>query len=196
MVAQASFTGMVTTPAAVSASEVADIEAVLVVLGLLAVGALVVAVAVPRTRPAVVASMAGTGTLLAAGIALLATGGSLWFSEGAGFPPCELCWYQRIAMYPLVVVLGIAGFRDSATGRLTGTVIAVLGLAVSSWHIVVEATPDSGGGGCDPDNPCTIRWVEGLGFWTIPRLAAGCFVIIIVLVLLDHFALRHRKDPS
>lgn len=187
---------MATTPAAINASEVADIEAVLVLLGLVAVGALVVAFAVPRTRPAVATYVAGTGTLLAAGIAVLATGGSLWFSEGAGFPPCELCWYQRIAMYPLVVVLGMAGFRDSATGRLTGIVIATLGLAVSAWHIVVEAFPDAAGGGCDPDNPCTIRWVEGLGFWTIPRLAAGCFIIIIALTLLDHLAGRGRKDPS
>ncbi len=180
--------------AAMSAAEVADIEAVLVILGLVSVAALVIAFATPVLRPRVEPYLAGTGTLLAAGIALLATAGSLWFSEGAGFPPCELCWYQRIAMYPLVVVLGIAGIRGSATGRITGVVIAVVGSAVSAWHIVVETFPDASGGGCDPANPCTIRWVEGLGTWTIPRLATGCFVLIICLTMLDHIASRDRKD--
>ena len=56
-------------------------------------------------------SVAGQGLRLAWAMATIAMLGSLYYSEVAGFPPCEYCWYQRIAMYPLVVILGIAMVR-------------------------------------------------------------------------------------
>jgi len=178
----------------VTPAEVADVEGVLVTAGLVAALAIAIASTNVAIRARVGDALSGTGTWIAAGIALLATGGSLWFSESAGFPPCQLCWYQRIAMYPLVVVLGIAAVRRSATGRITGITIAAVGLAVSGWHILVENYPSLDAGGCDPDNPCTIRWVEGLGFWTIPRMAAGCFALILVLTTVDHLTQRTPKD--
>ena len=181
--------------AALEAAEVADIEGVLVTLGLVAVVLGLVASTGPRLRGRIAAVAGGTGALLAAGVAALATAGSLWYSEGAGFPPCELCWYQRIAMYPLVVILGLAAVRGSATGRITGLVVAGLGLTVSAWHNLIETFPDLDTGGCDASNPCTIRWVEGLGFWTIPRMAAGCFVVIIALTAADHLSHRARHAP-
>jgi hypothetical protein len=97
--------------AALDAAEVADIEGVLVSVGLALVVIAAIAAISPGPRRRIVDGLVGNGALLGAGIAALATAGSLWFSEGAGFPPCELCWYQRIAMYPLVVVLGMAAFR-------------------------------------------------------------------------------------
>jgi len=175
-------------------AEVADVEGILITVALLAVVALGFAAFSPDLRARIVGALGGTGTWIAAGIALLAMGGSLWFSESAGFPPCQLCWYQRIAMYPLVVVLGIAAIRRSATGRITGITIAAIGLTVSAWHILVENYPSLDSGGCDPDNPCTIRWVEGLGFWTIPRMAAASFALILVLTTVDHLSQRIPKD--
>ena len=177
---------------ALDAAEVADVEGVLVTVGLVVVVAGLLGSLHPGVRHRIRDTVAGTGSLLAAGVAALAMAGSLWFSESAGFPPCELCWYQRIAMYPLVVILGIAALRRSATGRITGLVVAVLGLAVSVWHNLIETFPSLDTGGCAADNPCTIRWVEGLGFWTIPRLAAGCFVVIIALTAADHLSVRAR----
>lgn len=115
-------------------------------------------------------------------VAVGATAGSLWFSEVSHFPPCELCWYQRIAMYPLAVVLTIAAVRRDAGIRTYAIPIAVLGLAVSAWHNYVETFPERSAGGCDPTNPCTIRWVEGLGFWTIPRMAFVSFAAILGLL--------------
>ena len=178
------------------AAQVADVEGVLVSAGLVGLALLLAATAHPRLRREIVVPLAGSGTALAAGIALLATLGSLWFSEEAGFPPCELCWYQRIAMYPLVVVLGIAGFRDGASARLAGLVLALAGLAVSIWHNIIETFPDIESGSCDPAAPCTVRWVEGLGFWTIPRMAAACFVLIIGLTAIDHFVRRRPEETS
>jgi disulfide bond formation protein DsbB len=152
---------------------------------LLVVGLLLLRITAPARFASVRAAMAGTGPMLAGIVAILATAGSLWFSEGAHFPPCELCWYQRIAMYPLAVVLPIAAWRRDAGIRPYALAIAGIGLAVSAWHNYIETFPDRDPGGCDPTNPCTIRWVEGLGFWTIPRMAALCFVLIITLLVLD-----------
>lgn len=185
-----------TTFDGLDAHEVADVEGVLVTVGLMVALGLVLACLTPGGRRTVGRYVEGTGTLLAAGVALLATLGSLWFSERGGFPPCELCWYQRIAMYPLVPILALAGYRGSATGRVTGLVVAGAGLLVSGWHNLIETYPSLDSGSCDVANPCTIRWVEGLGFWTIPRLAAGCFVVIIVLTAADHLAHRSHRPPT
>jgi disulfide bond formation protein DsbB len=111
--------------------------------------------------------------------------GSLWFSEGANFPPCKLCWFQRIAMYPLAVLLPVAAWRDDRTFRPYALILAGLGLAVSAWHNAIETFPSLDKGGCDPTNPCTVRWVEGLGFWTIPRMALAAFCLVGAALLID-----------
>lgn len=136
------------------------------------------------------------GRLSAWLVAAIATGGSLWFSEVAGFPPCILCWYQRIAIYPLVVVLGVRALRrhGSPDLRLAGLVIVGLGLAVNLWHVAIETFPDLDTGACDAAVPCTVRWVEGLGVFTIPRLATVVLVLIGLALLLDRTDGRDRDD--
>jgi len=151
----------------------------------LLVGLLWLRVLAPDRFRTVQVAVAGQGPALGAIVAVLATAGSLWFSEGAHFPPCELCWYQRIAMYPLVVLLGLAAIRRDRSVRPYGIAVAGTGLAVSAWHNVVETFPDVHASSCDPTNPCTIRWVEGLGFWTIPRMAFVSFALILTVLLLD-----------
>ena len=169
---------------------VADVLGVLAVAGVAAAAVLLLGLAVPTLRSRLIGPLVGSGTTLAAGVAVIATGGSLWFSEAAGFPPCELCWYQRIAMYPLVVVLAVAVRTRERSALLIAQLLAGAGLAVNAWHLYIETFPDSGGGSCDPTNPCTLRWVEGLGFWTIPRLATVCFVLILLLTTIDRRTIR------
>ena len=170
----------------VDASQVADLEGTVATASVVALVVLaLVRVASPGRFGAVRAALAGTGLALGATVALAATAGSLWFSEAAHFPPCKLCWYQRIAMYPLVVLLGLGALRRDRSVRLYGIVVASIGLAVSAWHNVIETFPTVSTGSCDPANPCTIRWVEGLGFWTIPRMAALSFVLILTVLTLD-----------
>jgi disulfide bond formation protein DsbB len=170
----------------IDASQLADLEGALVTAGLLLlVGLLVTRVAAPATFRDVQATVAGFGPALGGGVAVLATVASLWFSKGTHFPPCELCWYQRIAMYPLAVVLPMAAWRHDRGIRPYGLVLASLGLIVSTWHNFIETFPERDPGGCDPTNPCTIRWVEGLGFWTIPRMAFVCFLLVIAALLID-----------
>lgn len=177
-----------------NAQQVADVLAVLVSAGVgLTVLVAVGVTASAEVRRRVLAVAPGTGTTLAALVAAGATAASLWFSEGAGLPPCELCWYQRIAMYPLVVVCGLAGLRRSATGRITAVILAAGGLVVSTWHTVIQLWPDLRSGACDPANPCSVRWVEGLGVFTIPRMAAAWFALIIVWTVTDHIASAHME---
>jgi len=120
---------------------------------------------------------------LATAIAAVTTLGSLYYSEIAGYPPCTLCWYQRIAIYPQVIVLGVAALRRDREVWRTAIPLAVVGAAISVWHIVIERLP-SLAGPCDPSNPCTIKWVEEFGFLTVPAMAlvAGLAFIALTLV--------------
>lgn len=137
-----------------------------------------------------------SGLALAAAVAVVATAGSLYLSEGAHFLPCRLCWYQRIAMYPLAVVLVIAAWRRDASVRWYTLPLAIGGLAVSLWHLAVEHL-GIGEGACEITNPCSIRWVEHFGFVTIPFMAACGFVAIIVLTTIaDPMASELHDDQT
>ena len=170
----------------VDADQVADVLGTAASAGvLLIVGVVLLRLLAPARFAAVQSAVRGSGPALGALVAGLAMAGSLWFSEAAHFPPCELCWFQRIAMYPLGVVLFVAALRRDPGIRPYGLVLAGLGLAVSAWHNVVETFPSVPAGSCDPVNLCTIRWVEGLGFWTIPRMAFVAFALVLTVLLID-----------
>jgi disulfide bond formation protein DsbB len=121
---------------------------------------------------------------LAFAVAGVATVGSLYFSEVAHFRPCVLCWSQRIFMYPLAVVLGIAWWRRDGAIRVYAIPLAALGAFIASYHVVLERFPSLESGSCDPAAPCTTRWVEALGYLTIPTMALTGFITVIVLLLL------------
>ena len=169
-----------------NADQIADVLGTLATAGVLAIVAVVtVRVAAPARLESLRDAVSGSGTALAGAVAVVAMGASLWFSKGAHFPPCELCWYQRIAMYPLALVLPVAAWRNDRSIRPYALLLAGVGLVVSAWHNLIETFPSIDSGACDPTNPCTLRWVEGLGFWTIPRMAAVAFVLVLTALLLD-----------
>jgi disulfide bond formation protein DsbB len=138
--------------------------------------------AMARARTTLATTVAPQALALATLVALTCTLGSLYLSEVAHYEPCLLCWYQRIAMYPLVVVLGVAAVRRDAGARFTAYVLAGIGSAISVWHLAVEANPDLASGSCDPTNPCSIKWVEEFGYLTIPGMALSGFLLIITLL--------------
>ncbi|MFA9431575.1 disulfide bond formation protein B [Egicoccus sp. AB-alg2] len=160
----------------------AVVERTLALLALLAIGVSVACV-VALVRGRVPAVLRDQALWLATAVAMVCTGGSLYLSEIAGYLPCVLCWYQRIAMYPLVVVVGVAALRRDVSAWLTTLPIAAIGAGVAAWHVAVERWPSLGGGVCDAAAPCTIRWVEEFGFLTIPTMALIGFVTISLLVL-------------
>ena len=121
---------------------------------------------------------------LAFAVATVATLGSLYYSEVAHFPPCRLCWYQRIAMYPLVPMLGLAALRGDQSVRRHALLLACIGAPISAWHVLVERFPGLEAGACDPANPCSLIWVDTFGYLTIPAMALSAFALIAVLLVI------------
>jgi len=135
------------------------------------------------------------GPLYAAWIvALAATLGSLFFGEVMGLPPCTLCWYQRICMYPLALLLPVGILlRDPRAARY-GLPLAAVGLAIAAYHnlLYYHVIPESLAP-CTEGVSCTTRQIEWLGFVTIPSLAlAGFAAILVCLVAYDRGARRAR----
>ena len=134
---------------------------------------------------------------LAAVVALVCTLGSLYLSDVAHFPPCKLCWYQRVAMYPQVVVLGVAAIRRDHGIRLTAGILSGIGACISIYHLLIERYPSlSSSTSCDPTNPCGIKWVERFGYLTIPGMALSGFALIGVLLVLAGPASDPTLEPT
>jgi len=112
-------------------------------------------------------------------VAAVATAGSLYFSEVAGLTPCALCWYQRILMYPLVVVLGVAALEGRAGAWRTVAPLSIAGVAVSAYHSYIQIDPSAT---CSVDGGCTAVLWRGLGVLTIPRLALVAFLLVTAAV--------------
>jgi disulfide bond formation protein DsbB len=117
--------------------------------------------------------------------AAVATAGSLFFSEVSQFIPCRLCWFQRIGMYPLAAILLIAAIRrDTRGGALYGLPLAIFGAIVAIYHIYIEYHPEAETAGCKIGAPCTTKWIDKLGYITIPVLALTAFLAIITLLVM------------
>ena len=118
------------------------------------------------------------------GVSFLATAGSLYFSEVANYLPCTLCWYQRIAMYPLVVILGIAAVRRDIGIRIYAIPVAAIGAAIAAYHYLLEWFPEIDTGACSAVIPCTQVWFREFGFVSMPLLALVAFGLIITFLLI------------
>ena len=110
--------------------------------------------------------------------AVVAMLGSLYFSEVAGFVPCTLCWYQRILMYPLslIILVGILK-RDEYLPQYV-LPFAIIGGVVSLYHYMLQWGVFSKSAACATGVPCSVRYINWGGFVTIPFLALSAFVII------------------
>jgi disulfide bond formation protein DsbB len=117
-------------------------------------------------------------------VALVATLGSLYLSEVAHFTPCPLCWYQRIAMYPLVVILGIAALRSDLAVRRYVLPLVAIGSVISIYHYQLERFPSQTSVACSADVPCTVVWIWRFHYISIPFMALSAFALIAALLLL------------
>ncbi|TCI72240.1 disulfide bond formation protein B [Exiguobacterium sp. SH0S7] len=124
------------------------------------------------------------GLYLAWLVALTATLGSLYFSEIREFVPCELCWIQRIFMYPLVFVLGIAVFTNDRQVKKYVLSLAIVGGMISLYHYLVQKVPGFADiKPCVEGVPCNVQYINWFGFVTIPFLALTAFTLITLLML-------------
>jgi disulfide bond formation protein DsbB len=156
--------------------------AILALVAALGVVGVLVAATLGRL-PTLRSAIGPAAVWLAATVALTATAGSLYLSEVAGFVPCTLCWYQRIAMYPLVLVLGIAAWRRDLGIRRYVVPVAGIGAAISAYHVLLQRLPGLPSGGCSLGVPCSAIDVERFGFVTIPLMALIAFLAIITLLV-------------
>ncbi|MDN4071585.1 disulfide oxidoreductase [Fictibacillus terranigra] len=117
--------------------------------------------------------------------ALIAVIGSLYFSEVLHYIPCTLCWYQRILMYPLAVILGVAFYtHDSRIARYV-LPLSGLGVIVSGYHIALQKIPAlQEFEVCTSGVPCSQDYINWLGFVTIPMLAFAAFAVITVSMIM------------
>ena len=127
-------------------------------------------------------------------VSAVATGGSLFFSEVAGYIPCELCWYQRICMYPLsILTLFLAVHRDHRVARYL-LPIPLVGAGVSIYHLLIENAVVGEPSACQLGGAgCAVKWINEFGYMTIPTLALTGFVLLIGFLAL---ATPDEPDPE
>jgi disulfide bond formation protein DsbB len=119
-------------------------------------------------------------------IALVATIGSLFYSEVAQYVPCKLCWYQRIMMYPQVVLLGFAYIRKDKSVAAYSILLSSIGAIIATYHYLLqigkvqEILPCSAVG---YSVSCSTKFVMTYGYITIPMMALSGFLLILFLML-------------
>lgn len=130
--------------------------------------------------------VAPSGLHLALVVAAVAMGGSLFLSGVAHFPPCHLCWYQRIAMYPLVPLLLVAAVRRDHLVWRTVWALPAIGSVISIYHYQLERFPDQSALACDADVPCSVSWVWKFHYISVPLMALTAFALIALFLWLDY----------
>jgi len=122
--------------------------------------------------------------LAAWAVALAATLGALFIGEVMGMTPCLLCWYQRIFMFPLALILGMAAFAEDRRGAVYALPLALGGAAMAGYHVALIAgwvpqwwVP------CGAGPSCSEQSLEILGGLQIPWLSLAAFIAIVILLL-------------
>jgi disulfide bond formation protein DsbB len=120
--------------------------------------------------------------------------GSLYFSEIQLYEPCKLCWYQRILMYPLVLILGIAYIQKNAKIAITTLAFSVIGGCISAYHYSLQKLDfmQDSAVACGRV-PCTGEYINILGFITIPFLALIAFILIAISSIMILKSLKEEK---
>jgi disulfide bond formation protein DsbB len=119
-------------------------------------------------------------------VSVIALSGSLFFSDIMEFEPCKLCWFQRICMYPLIVILGIACFKNDYGISIYGKTLSSVGGIISLVHYLEQKIPGMQNVlPCKTGVPCSGQYINWLGFITIPFLAMISFILIIMLLSID-----------
>ncbi|MFI5286145.1 MAG: disulfide bond formation protein B [Candidatus Dormibacteria bacterium] len=122
-------------------------------------------------------------------VAVLATFGSLFLQFGEQLNPCEFCWFQRICMYPLSLLLGIAAFRgDTQVAKRYFIALSSVGAALAIYHYQLERIPQPTV--CGSAVPCNVAVINIFGFISVPFLSMAAFLLITTLLLVA----RGRDD--
>ncbi len=139
----------------------------------------------------VVRQLGGVAVPLAFALTLVTSALTLYYSDVLGFEPCPLCWWQRVFLYPQVILFALAIWKGIAV-RLISVALSVLGLGVALYHHALQMLP-AGALPCPATGPsCSQITLLEYGYITYPLMAATLFAFLIVLM----FAHRARAEKS
>lgn len=130
------------------------------------------------SRPPIDGLLERHGAQLALAAAWTAMLGSLYFSEVMHFEPCRLCWFQRILMYPIALIGLVGILRADRGASLYILPLSFLGMLVSGYHVLLQHGFFSESNACLRGVPCSARYINWMGFVTIPVLALAGFLVI------------------
>lgn len=126
-------------------------------------------------------------------VSLSAVLGSLFYSSVKGFEPCDLCWWQRTALYPTLVLFAVALKKHD---RSIFTYILPLSL-IASVVAIYNSYIQWGGSPlvpCDPNNPCTKLYVYEFGYVTIPIMSLSIAVLLIILYFINKSYINENRN--
>lgn len=125
-------------------------------------------------------------------VSLVATVGSLYFSERLGFAPCKLCWYQRIFMYPQVFLMGTSLYKKSTDVFKYILILSTIGLTIAAYHynLQIHPNPYAPCGDIGFSVSCSKNFFTYFGYITIPWMSFSAFVINALISL---FAIKNGK---
>ncbi len=128
-------------------------------------------------------------------VALIASAGSLFFSNVMNLPPCSLCWWQRIFMFPLAIILGVGFIRKERQAAYYALPLALIGWGIALYHnLLYYGFVEKALVPCTGDTSCTEKQIEWLGFISIPLLSLATFSLLIALMGVQ--LMHQREQPS
>lgn len=150
-----------------------------------------------KTKNAVTEFIGKYGLLLAFIMAVVSMAFSLFYSNVVGFPPCELCWFQRIFMYPLVFLLGLALIKKGYHIVDYALALAIIGGGISLYHNYMYYYNQGLNVFCELGGmqvSCVKRYVFEFGYITIPLMALTAFAMIIIFLIAHRLHRRIDKN--
>lgn len=131
-------------------------------------------------------------------VAMFATVGSLFFSVVMEFTPCSLCWYQRVAMYPIALILLFGVYDEDQNSMRVSAPFIIIGWAIALYHNLLqwEIIPESASP-CLSGVPCSAKWINWFGFISIPFLSLVAFTILLITLTIyfkNQKAIRNNHE--
>ena len=165
-----------------------QILTLLTIIGQIIIAAVIISIIIFRKRKNPLLNMISkNGTISALVVAIIATAGSLFYSEVAGYTPCTLCWYQRILMYPQVILLSVAFLTKDKKISNYILPISVLGAIIAAYHYLLQVgvAPAVVCSAVGYSDSCSQTFVLNYGYITIPMMSLTAFSMIIAYMLVQ-----------
>jgi disulfide bond formation protein DsbB len=131
-------------------------------------------------------------------VAAVATLGSLFFSEIADFVPCKLCWFQRIFIYPVAIIVPLMALAHDRRAARYLLPLPIIGIPIAIYHMLIERGIVEQAKTCLISAPggCATKWIEEFGYVTIPTLAFTTYVLCIFLLVFALLSVREDEAQT